>query len=130
MTIELRGPGGRQTVADPIGLDRALDRLEQELDQPALVALTNSSETLRIGLGHPSSSVALFLDTHRQPWAAQRQAASDPAGGATFVQGAVAHDFYSSAVITPAQARRAAHEFLETGSRPTSLRWAREPGQH
>lgn len=127
MTVELRGPNLRQTITNTTDLDQALDRLEQGLDQPALVALTNSSGTLQIGIGNPSSSVVLFLDVDHQPWAVQQQTTPDTARGATFVKDAATYDFYPSAVITPELARRAAHEFLETGDRPTSLSWAREP---
>lgn len=126
MTLELQGPD-RQKIVDAQSLTAVLDDLdEHHRRRPSLVALTNSAGTLQIGLGHSSVSVALFLDADRQPWVAQRRSAASSTSGASFSRGDVVYDFYPSAVIPPGHARRAAHEFLETEHRPTSLTWVRD----
>ena len=120
---------GPVTLTGPADFDAHIHDLTATLDQPILITLSSETERLRVGVGHPGeASLVLFLDQVREPWHAVGPNAPRSDGGELeFREGSTVYRFGSELRVSEALARSAARQFVETGTRPTVVRWRREP---
>lgn len=123
----------RVEVSSSVELDTVLDRIESEEEDPTSVDIFRTGHGkngtfIQIGVGHPDHSFVVFLDakdadpdlsaTGKEPG---HVPPSEPIGfdfGGEFV-----YCGNDRAMVSPKVTREAAHEFIRTGERPTSLEW-------
>lgn len=117
------------TLTDPATLDAHVQDLTATLGEPTLITLSSETETLRFGIGHHGgASVVLFLDQAHEPWHAINPKPSPAASDEVeFRTGSTVYRFDGELRVPDDLARSAARQFIETESKPTVLRWRREP---
>ena len=110
-----------RTLATPSLIEKYLDDLHDG-SQPVLVTLRAEQVALTIGLGHPSASVALFLDANGEPWhAAGTQLTEVPA----FRDLQTNRSFETYLPLE--DSRQIASEFIDSPvDQPVSATWQRE----
>jgi len=127
--IMIRHDEIERVLATPDLIERALDTIHDSGDQ-VLVALIANGAALSIGLGHPTHSVALYLDTSQVPWHAHQGDITAKAP-LTFTQGTVTREFSESAAVENNHARTIASDFIvEPTTKPGSARWEPEGESH
>ena len=110
-----------RTLATPGLIEKYVDDLHDG-GQPVLVTLRAEQVALTIGLGHPSASVALFLDADSEPWHSRGAPLSD---APAFRDEQTSRSFETYLPIE--DGRRIASEFIATpDDRPVSADWRRE----
>jgi ankyrin repeat protein len=110
-----------RTLATPGLVEKYLDDLHDG-GQPVLVTLRAEQVALTIGLGHPSASVALFLDADSEPWHSRGAPLSD---ALAFRDQQASRSFETYLPIE--DGRRVASEFIASpANRPESADWRRE----
>ena len=114
-----------RVLTTPDLIERTLDTIHDR-SQRVLVTLRADGAALSIGLGHPTHSVALYLDTSQVPWHAHQDDVTAEAP-LTFTQGTVTREFFESAVIKAEHARTIASDFIaEPTTKSGSARWEAE----
>jgi len=123
--IMIRHDEIERVLATPDLIERALDTIHDRGHQ-VLVTLTANGAALSIGLGHPTHSVVLYLDTSQVPWHAhQDDVTAEPA--LTFTQGTATREFFEGAAIENGHARTITSDFIaEPTTQPTAVRWQEE----
>lgn len=114
-----------RSLATPDLIEKHLNRISED-GEPMLATLRASSAVLSIGLGHPTASVALYLDSDGEPWHAEGTPFPNPP--AFRDQQTSRH--YESYIPLEA-ARRIATEFIANpDERPASGEWRHEGDAH
>jgi len=117
----IRCPDQVRTLATPGLIETYLDDLHDG-GQPVLVTLRAEQVALTIGLGHPSASVALFLDADGQPWHARGAPLSD---APAFRDEQTGRSFETYLPLE--DGRRISSVFIASpANRPESADWRRE----
>ncbi|MEM7093677.1 MAG: ankyrin repeat domain-containing protein [Actinomycetota bacterium] len=110
-----------RTLASPTLIQTYLDEIH-DLGQPVLATLRAANASLAIGLGHPTVSVALYLDAQGDPWHAQGTQFSD----APAFRDQQTSRYYQT-YLPLESARRIASEFIDSPvDQPVSASWKRE----
>lgn len=117
----IRHPDHVRTFATPGLIESHLDGIDR-LGQPVLVSLEALRTSLAIGLGHPTASVALYLDAEGAPWHGAGTPLSD---APTFLDHQTRRSYET--YLRPADARRVASAFIaHPDDRPASVDWRPE----
>ena len=91
-----------------------------------LATLRTSRAVLSIGLGHPTASVALYLDSDSEPWHAEGTPLPNPPA---FRDRQTSRHYET--YLSPDDVRRIASEFIANPDvRPASAEWRREGSAH
>lgn len=123
--ITIEAPGRTETVATSMDdLDRILDDIAQKTDRPVLAQLKASGATLSIGIGHPTASIALYLDADGRPWHAVGTPENTTDEELHFAGIGGDFEFFPNAAVTAAATRQAARDFAITpDQRPRTCTW-------
>lgn len=121
------GEGPQETtVADAETLGALLDQVEAEaerLNRPSLPTLyDNKGRSLAIGVGG-GMSVVVWHDDNDPDNGDLLSLGNSPIEEVSFYYGNQYSFFPGSALVTNEDARRAMKEFIQSGQRPSNIRW-------
>lgn len=125
--------GNEVAVTSVAELDEVLDRVAQQASEEQLpygvqIHQSDRNGAVMLGIGHPDRSFLDWLD-RSEPHGRANRYAVEP--GLPPVTEAIGFDLYGDwseryperTRVTPAGARKAAREYLRTGTQPTSVSW-------